>query len=107
MRILRNDAFVGASVLNRRVLLLFFKPFQHAGKLLTACPGHFELQAKLIVRGIGNLALQLAKVAEVRVDAIADLADDRDADEHSERRHPARPASELAELALRVVSICK
>src|SRR5947209_7372681 len=107
MWILRNDALVGATVLNADVLLLLLQPFQHVGHLLAPRPLQFELEAKPSRRGIGYLAGQLSKVAEVGIDPVADPADERNVDQHAKRRNPARPAREFAKVAVRIIAICE
>ena len=68
-----------------RVFLLLLEPGEFARKLLALLPVGFQVDQEASRNGIGDPAVELAEIAEIRDDPFADLADDRDADQHPER----------------------
>src|SRR6266403_1322310 len=105
MGVLRDDARFLPDVKDTGVLLFAFQPGELARKSLPQVAGHLEFEQKAAGFGVADLAFELAEVAKVGRQAIADFSDHRHVDHHAERRNAGGPAGERARLSPRVVPV--
>jgi hypothetical protein len=100
-----NETRIIARLADARILLLLLDPGQLVGELLAHCMRHIELEQEAAAHGIGDAALELAELLEIRGQPVTDLADHRHVHDHAERRHARGTAGEGPQLALRVVPV--
>jgi hypothetical protein len=107
MRACRDDPRVFPGFADGGILLLVVEPGELGCELLAHGGGHGEFEQEAAGSGVADVPVELAEIAEIGGDAIADLADHRHGDHHPERRNAAGPAREGAWLSPRVKPVRK
>src|SRR5579871_717085 len=106
MRIFRNDAgTLLPQFRNGGILQLLFQPGKLVGEPFTRGLTHIEFDQKGAGRGVDDAAIELAEIAEIGCQMVADLADDRHVNHHLVRGNATGAAAAGAELAIGVIPI--
>jgi hypothetical protein len=88
-----------------RIPLLLRDPGQRFRESFAPLARHLQFEQEAALHGVADGAFELAEVAEVGGEAVADLADHGHVDDHPERRHALGAAGEGAKLAPRIIPV--